>query len=124
MIAVIADDLTGAAELAGIGLRYGLRAEVVTAFIGKTDADLLVISMDSRSMNKADAIRKASETTAALLALQPEYIFKKVDSALRGYVAEEIAAHLKILQLKKAVLIPANPVLGRKIVNGIYLLNN
>src|SRR3974390_1311193 len=28
MIGVIADDLTGAAELGGVGLRHGLRAEV------------------------------------------------------------------------------------------------
>src|SRR5688572_5722033 len=113
MIAVIADDLTGAAELAGIGLRYGLRAEVVTELTRETDADLLVVSMDSRSMDKQDAVRKASETTAAIAGLHPEMIFKKVDSALRGYVAEEIAAHLNILHLQKALLVPANPVLGR-----------
>jgi uncharacterized protein YgbK (DUF1537 family) len=29
MIAVIADDLTGAAELAAVGWRHGLRAEVL-----------------------------------------------------------------------------------------------
>jgi uncharacterized protein YgbK (DUF1537 family) len=124
MIAVIADDLTGAAELAGIGLRYGLRTEVVTELNLETDADLLAISMDSRSMNKKAAIEKALATTAALAPLGPEIIFKKVDSALRGYVAEEIAAHLKVLDLDKALLVPANPVLGRKIVGGKYLLHD
>jgi D-threonate/D-erythronate kinase len=124
MIAVIADDLTGAAELAGIALRYHLQPEVVTEMVDETKADLLVISMDSRSMNKQDAVQKATDTTIKLAALHPEMMFKKVDSALRGYIVEEIAAHLNILHLKKALLIPANPALGRQIIDGIYLLNN
>ena len=38
MIGVIADDLTGAAELSGVGLRYGFSAEVVTALGTRSDA--------------------------------------------------------------------------------------
>ena len=37
MIAVIADDLTGAAELGAVGDRYGLNAEVVTGMLLKDD---------------------------------------------------------------------------------------
>src|SRR5882757_10096749 len=44
MIAVIADDLTGAAELGGIGLRYGLSVEVNMDVNLSTKADLLVIA--------------------------------------------------------------------------------
>ena len=123
MIAVIADDLTGAAELAGIGLRYTKNIKVVTEAIGNDKADMLVVSTDSRSMESIAAAEKNAGVTAAIAALQPQLIYKKTDSALRGHVAEEIKAHLNVLHLKKALLVPANPALGRKIINGTYYLH-
>ena len=123
MIAVIADDLTGAAELAGIGLRYFSKIKVFTDQIEAADADLIVVSTDSRSMPEVDAVRKTAAVTARVAALQPKLIFKKVDSALRGHVAAEIEAQLKQLALNRALLVPANPALGRKIIKGIYYLH-
>ena len=55
MIVVIADDFTGAAEIAGIALSYGLKAEVQTEFCENSSAELLVIDTDSRSCSSADA---------------------------------------------------------------------
>ena len=46
MIAVIADDLSGAAELAGAAAKFGLRAEVHTVFNARTDADFVVKIID------------------------------------------------------------------------------
>ena len=43
MIVVIADDLTGAAELGGLGLRHGLTVEIVTDTDQYSQKDLLVI---------------------------------------------------------------------------------
>jgi D-threonate/D-erythronate kinase len=122
MIAVIADDLTGAAELAGIGLRYMNNVKVVTEAIS-LDADMIVVSTDSRSMDSASAVEKNAKVTTAIAALKPQLIYKKIDSALRGHVVEEIREHLSILRLQKALLVPANPALGRKIINGVYYLH-
>jgi uncharacterized protein YgbK (DUF1537 family) len=45
MIAVIADDITGGAEIAGTGFRYGLTVELSTrSDIPCPDVDLWVIS--------------------------------------------------------------------------------
>ena len=123
MIVVIADDLTGAAELAGIGLRYTKNIKVVTEAPGNHQVDMLVVSTDSRSMDSMAAAKKNAGVTAAIAALKPQLIYKKTDSALRGHVAEEIQAHLDVLRLKKALLVPANPALGRKIINGTYYLH-
>ena len=41
MIIVIADDFTGAAELAGIGLRYGLRVKILTDLDQLVNAELV-----------------------------------------------------------------------------------
>ena len=51
MLAVIADDLTGAAEIGGIGLSYGLKVEISSKVNPSTEADLLVIATDTRSKN-------------------------------------------------------------------------
>lgn len=123
MIAVIADDLTGAAELAGIGLRHGLQTEIRTAVGAPTDADLLVIAADSRSKPKTAAIEEMTTITKALKGLQPDLIYKKTDSVLRGHVLPELQVHLHLLGLRLALLVPANPALGRTIHDGHYYLN-
>jgi uncharacterized protein YgbK (DUF1537 family) len=122
MIAVIADDFTGAAELAGIGLRYHLNVELGTEVNKDTNADLYVIATDARSMTEAEAVQVMQKHTQALLSLQPEMIFKKTDSVLRGHILAEMRAQLSLTGFKKAVLVAANPALGRTIYNGRYYL--
>lgn len=123
MIAVIADDLTGAAELGGIGLRYNLRVEIDTEVNLLSDADLLVIATDTRSKSKQQAEADITKITQELLQLKPDLIFKKIDSVLRGHVVPEINAQLSILDLNRALVVPANPTLGRTIVNETYFFN-
>jgi uncharacterized protein YgbK (DUF1537 family) len=123
MIAVIADDLTGAAELGGIGLRHGLRTEIRTIVPQHTTTHLLIIAADSRSKPEPAAIEEMTAITRQLKLLRPEWVYKKTDSVLRGHVTAELKAHLQILDLQSALLIPANPGLGRTIRDGHYYLN-
>jgi uncharacterized protein YgbK (DUF1537 family) len=124
MIVVIADDFTGAAELGGIGLRYNLLVEVNTQVNLQSKADLLVIATDTRSMQRHEAVLEMETVTQNIAKLNPTLIFKKVDSVLRGYVAEELLVHIQKLSHSRALLVPANPALGRTVINGEYLLNN
>lgn len=124
MIVVIADDLTGAAELAGIALRYGLRSEITTKTVTSTEADVLVIATDARSKNQSGAVHEMEEATRNVVSLEPSWIFKKIDSILRGHILAEINAQLPLLNLKRALLLPANPHLGRTIVDGTYYFHN
>jgi uncharacterized protein YgbK (DUF1537 family) len=123
MLAVIADDLTGAAELAGIGLRYQLSVELITPGAKSTGADLLVVSTDSRSMNLKEAEKITVDTVRQVQELGPEFIYKKIDSVLRGHILDELKIEMKLLGLSKALIIPANPSLGRTIKNGKYFIN-
>lgn len=123
MIAVIADDFTGAAELAGIGLRRGWKVEVVTAVPEHTEADLLVVATDTRSMSQAAAVSEMEKVTRQVQVLQPEWTYKKVDSVLRGHIVAEMEVQMKVLGLRKGLLIPANPLLGRTIRKGQYFLH-
>lgn len=123
MIAVIADDFTGAAELGGVALRYDLTVEINTQVDPASEADVLIIATDTRAMNEADAVKEMRRVTEALIPLNPRLIFKKVDSVLRGHVAAEMAAQMEALGFSKALLVPANPVLGRIIRGGLYYLH-
>jgi uncharacterized protein YgbK (DUF1537 family) len=124
MIAVIADDLTGAAELAGIGLDYQLKTEVNTIVEPGCKADLLIIATDTRSLPAAEAIRITYELTHQLMALKPRVLFKKIDSVLRGHILDEVSSQMKASGLKRALIIPGNVQHGKKVIDGIYYFNN
>ena len=109
MIVVIADDFTGAAELAGISLRYGLTTDVCLCEVVESNADVLIVCTDSRSLNKTEAIRITEDIVNAVLKLKPELIYKKIDSVLRGHVINELKAQMKIAGFSKTLILPANP---------------
>jgi len=123
MIIVIADDLTGAAEIGGIGLRYNLTVEITSEIDLSSGADLLIINTNSRSKSADEATKEMSLLCQKLKPLKPSLIFKKVDSVLRGHIIPEIEIQLKELELKQALLVPANPLMGRKIIDASYLIN-
>ena len=92
MIGVIADDMTGAAEIGAVGLRHGLRAEVLLAGEPSSDADLVCLDTDSRSCAPVEAAEHAARA-ARLLRQQPAgWIYMKTDSVLRGNVTPELEA--------------------------------
>lgn len=123
MIAVVADDLTGAAELGGIGLRYNLHVEINTEINPLAKTDLLIVATDTRSKKKHEAEIEMAKVTRALLKLKPDMIFKKIDSVLRGHILPEITAQLNELDMHRALIVPANPALGRTLFNGTYFFN-
>jgi uncharacterized protein YgbK (DUF1537 family) len=123
MIVVVADDFTGAAELGGIGLRYNLKVEVNTKVNLQSTADLLVIATDTRSMPKHEAILETGRIMDEVLRLDPGLLFKKTDSVLRGYVAEELSVIMRKMDISIALLLPANPHFSRTIIGGEYFVN-
>jgi uncharacterized protein YgbK (DUF1537 family) len=122
MIGVIADDLTGAAELGAVGLRHGLRAEIVRSGKPGGRADLVCVDTDSRACEPAEAAKRAAAAAKLLRAAGAKWIYKKVDSVLRGQVTAEVEAVMNQLKLESALLLPANPSLGRTIKDGHYFL--
>ena len=122
MIGVIADDFTGAAEIGAVGLRHGLRAEVLLDGHPTQKIDLVCIDTDSRSCLPDEAARRTAVAANLLASCGVDWIYKKVDSVLRGPVTAEIRAINKELGLSRALLIPANPSLGRTIQNGCYFI--
>lgn len=120
MIAVIADDFTGAAEIGGVGIRNGFKVVIDTKVDRCVETDILIIATDTRSQTPEQATALIRKTTLELLAINPDFIYKKMDSILRGNVGEELMAQLSVSGKDRVLLIPANPVLGRTIRNGTY----
>ena len=123
MIAVIADDFTGAAELAAVGLRYGLNAEVQTQLGHDSKADLIAIDTDTRSRTPKEAATQVQKVLQQLQEITPEWIYKKVDSVMRGHILTELTALLTASNRQRVMLVPANPSFGRTISNGRYFIN-
>ena len=122
---VIADDITGAAEMAGIAFCQGQQVRLVcggsvcgcgTATYGTT-----VIATDTRSMSEAEAVAETRRITSAFIH-HTSAIFKKTDSALRGHVVAELTALMEATGYQRAIYLPANPSKGRIIRGGTYYI--
>lgn len=130
MLTVIADDITGAAEIAGIAHNHGLTTRLtvvggdipMSASSSAPSCDVEVIATDTRSMDSQSAIA-LTRAVAVLLAGRGGTVFKKTDSALRGHVMEELSELQRSLGLSRTVYMPANPSKGRTIVGGRYYIN-
>ena len=122
MIVVIADDISSASEVAGVAAQRGFRAEVHTSFDPSRAVDVIALDTDSRALGVEAATRRVAELTRLVVEARPDWIYKKVDSVLRGHVRAEVEAILAATRKARALLIPANPARGRTIRNGEYLV--
>jgi len=120
MILVIADDLSGAAELAGIAARHGLPSEVQTRLDLSSRASLIAVDTQTRSLNPDQASERVFGIFERAKALNPDWVFKKTDSVLRGNIASELQALAKAASKHRVIFIPANPSKNRVIVDGEY----
>ena len=133
---MIADDLTGAADCAVACVARGISATVLLHAREQSapapswpDTDILSIDADTRCLSAA----QAAATTSELMRLCQKrdalgagcLLFKKLDSTLRGNLAAELAAVLRVRRSlvpgneKIAVIMaPALPAQGRTTVGG------
>ncbi|WP_457584959.1 four-carbon acid sugar kinase family protein [Ensifer canadensis] len=117
MLAIIADDLTGALDAAAPFASRGLHTEIaltVEAIPGALSEHPQVISINTGS-RETDAA-SAQQATAATLAALPTglRLFKKIDSRLKGH----IAAELDVIPFRSALIAPAIPDFGRIVKAG------
>jgi uncharacterized protein YgbK (DUF1537 family) len=119
LIAVIADDLTGAADTGVQFVHAGYRAAVffrATEMVAD-DLDAVAFDTDSRAMPAGFAAKRV--LNAARVARGARIVYKKLDSTLRGNVAAELAAALSGTRRERVVVAPAFPAAGRTTVGGI-----
>lgn len=112
-ILVIADDLTGAAEIAGIALRYGLSSQIVQQLEDPTATDVLVLNSNSRSLKIDEALAHLARLFPAASTHNWDWVYLKFDSALRGHIKEELSFFRALFKPAYQFFCPVNINLNR-----------
>ena len=126
ILGVIADDFTGATDIAGMLVKGGMRTIQTIGVPAKgtipDDVDAVVVALKTRSIPAADAV---AQSLNALKALQDagcvRFFFKycsTFDSTDAGNIGPVGDALLDALKAKQAIFCPAFPVNGRTIFFG------
>ncbi|MDO8973609.1 3-oxo-tetronate kinase [Reyranella sp.] len=126
ILGVIADDFTGATDIAGMLVKGGMRTIQTIGVPAKGtipgDVDAVVVALKTRSIPAADAV---AQSLAALKVLQDagcvRFFFKycsTFDSTDAGNIGPVGDALLDALKAKQAIYCPAFPVNGRTIFFG------
>lgn len=123
LIAILADDLTGAADTAAGMLAAG--RPLVTwprsdGTIAWHDEDRIVsIDAGTRQATPAEAANRIRDLAALFRTAGFTHLYKKVDSTLRGHIGVEVKAALEGWHDGSvAVVAPAFPAMGRTTVDG------
>jgi uncharacterized protein YgbK (DUF1537 family) len=119
-VILLADDLSGAAEVAGLLWSAGDDVEVQIGCEPTTAAGSLVIDTETRGLPGSEAAGIVHRTCADLARRELGLDFKKVDSVLRGPVRAEAEAAMEALGLRRCILLPCNPSRGRTLEGGVY----
>jgi len=119
---VIADDLSGAAECAA-ALAQASVSPAPLVLTGPlpvggnwvVDSDTRALDAPAAAARVAAIVRDASAHRAS-----GDLLFKKIDSTLRGHVAEELRAVLEVPEaVHAAIVCPALPTQGRTLKDGV-----
>lgn len=148
-VGVLADDLTGAGDVALAFEAVGLRTEIWTPAgrglptVPGPGVRVWILDMESRSLSPKRAARAVRRGVRALCHWKPDFFFKKIDSTLRGPVGAELAAFIESVfpegpstrrgadHPRRAAervsgpvpFVPAFPRMGRTTVQGRHFVN-
>ncbi|WP_067851730.1 four-carbon acid sugar kinase family protein [Mycolicibacterium wolinskyi] len=117
-IHVLADDLSGAAEVAGGFL--GRESDLLLRLgDGPNSAGVTVVDLNTRTMTESDAMRTVGEALDGLAA--GTRVVKKIDSLLRGHIRAEVAVLAERGPVTVAVALPA---LQRRTAGGVLYVGD
>jgi uncharacterized protein YgbK (DUF1537 family) len=127
-ILIIADDLTGAADAGATFAHAGWPTVVALRLAAELPvSDVLVASTESRGLAREEAVARVQLVARRLqgtgLLRKTIYVYKKIDSTLRGYPGPELAAAMGVFGLKRVLVAPAFPAQGRTTVGGRQLVD-
>jgi D-threonate/D-erythronate kinase len=120
-IAVLADDLTSAADGAAPFVARGLAASIGRDQLPRQAAAVVAVDSGSRSATLSQASERVARLTERLASR--DVLYKTVDSTLRGHVTQELEACFAASGRKSLVFAPAFPQAGRTTVAGIQLVD-
>jgi 3-dehydrotetronate 4-kinase len=131
LLGCIADDFTGATDLANNLVRAGMRV-VLTVDVptedGRVDADAVVVALKSRTAPSSTAVEQSLQACRWLRKQGAGQIYFKVcstfDSTAAGNIGPVIEALMEELDCNFSIATPAFPENGRTVVHGHLFLGD
>src|SRR5512139_1523082 len=126
-VAVIADDLTGAADT-GIQFcrpgvpTYLLGYDHIRSFPFPESPHSLSLFTNTRNVNAGQAGNTVSRVASAIKNLNQEFIYKKIDSCLRGNIGAELDSLVESMGYEVCFVSSALPAQGRTILHDVHYL--
>jgi 3-dehydrotetronate 4-kinase len=133
--ASIADDDTGACDIAGMLASQGMRSIVVLDSASTEqveqwtrDADALVFAIASRALPPSEAYRRTREAAELIRQLKPRCVGVKYcstfDSTPQGNIGPSIDAAMDVFEQSFTVAVPAFPINGRTTYMGHHFVGD
>jgi 3-dehydrotetronate 4-kinase len=127
----IADDFTGATDVANSLARAGMRTMLtvgVTGFGEGLEADAIVVALKSRTLPPDEAVQQSVKACRALRALGTRQIYQKIcstfDSTSEGNIGPVLEALMDELGCAFSVVAPAFPENGRTVYRGYLFVHD
>ena len=130
-IVIIADDLTGGADT-GVQFCPFFDETILVPYYqlpnalsqtGETVSRAISIFSNSRTLDSDVARKRLLSVAGQFSQSKPKWIYKKIDSCLRGNLGAEIEAIMDGLGFELSFIAPAFPEMGRTTLNDIHLVH-
>lgn len=128
-LVIIADDFTGALDTGIQFAESGAATVTLTQVddwsteIFHTSCEVLVIDAETRHLERRDAYRIVYEIVRKCMMAGIPYIYKKIDSALRGNIGAELKAAIDASGSRVLPLVPSYPQMNRCTVEGVHYVD-
>ncbi|MEX2374910.1 MAG: four-carbon acid sugar kinase family protein [Dehalococcoidia bacterium] len=127
-LAIIADDLTGAADaaapFAAVGLATHLLLREDTHAFQHAAWDVVSVTTGTRATPAAEAASRVARTARCLRQQGISHFYKKIDSTLRGNIGAEVDSFLAVMGRDSIALVcPAFPTMGRTVRDAQLLVD-
>jgi D-threonate/D-erythronate kinase len=121
-VVLIADDLTGAADSSAPFASHGLSTRLLLDIQQETPTTTQVTALSTRSRELEPEPAKAAVDYACRWVdqhdLGSQLLFKKIDSTLRGHIADELSVFVDHFNVERILVSPAFPSQGRTTLHG------
>ncbi|WP_395446688.1 four-carbon acid sugar kinase family protein (plasmid) [Aminobacter sp. UC22_36] len=123
MLAIVADDLTGALDTSapfvasGLKVAVAMTSEAIARALA-SEPDVFAVSTASRALPVEVASARVRDVASRLMLHAPGIVMKKIDSRLKGHVGAEADALAEVSGREALVVAPAVPDQGRTTRDG------
>lgn len=137
MLALIADDLTGAGDASVqfakrgadvfLSLQVRLKPDTTSSVGSGFSRTVTAVTTDCRALTNDAAEKLTCDALTALMDAGAERVFLKIDSTMRGSVPGQVGGALAAWRTRhpdaRAIVCPAYPAMGRTVRSNLLLVN-